>query len=268
MRKLLVFLCCILLLAGMAVAQTTYNCRIPFVKTSANVIKVPVSIDTLHEQFIFDPGASVISFGKSFFDRLAAVNAISASDFLYKTKTMQANGQLADVSVYQVKFLAMGSMAFSNLEAMVIENNNAPLLLGQNLVKKFDSYTINNSNSTIDIIIRRDSFLAVEMLKIVPCDSTLSPDAVLLKKKISASADFAARNIDMETVFPINPNALKKIRSRITIRFFSRNDIFFARELKNTVIRSGYTEQDILMEDMTPFFSKAIPGYMEIWMKQ
>jgi hypothetical protein len=50
------------------------------------------------------------------------------------------------------------------------------------------------------------------------------------------------------------------------IRYFDSQDLIKATLLKE-LLSNDYSPQDIGIEDMTPFFNKPIPDYLEVWIK-
>ena len=59
--------------------------------------------------------------------------------------------KLADGAVVRIKEVKVGDCILKNIEASVIKNQKAPLLLGQSVLERFGSITIDNQNNKLII---------------------------------------------------------------------------------------------------------------------
>jgi clan AA aspartic protease (TIGR02281 family) len=126
--------------------------RIPLVKMSGGLIAPVVINNALKLNFIVDSGASDVSIPADVFERLVRANTVTQSDI-----TGNRNYKNADGEVFQSKTFVIRSLKIGNIEAPRVQAkvspSNAPPLLGQSFLKRFKSWSIDNS--TQELILER-----------------------------------------------------------------------------------------------------------------
>jgi clan AA aspartic protease (TIGR02281 family) len=126
--------------------------RIPLVKMSGGLIAPVVINNTLKLNFIVDSGASDVSIPSDVFSSLVRANTVTQADI-----TGVRNYKNADGEVYQSKTFIIRSLKIGNIEASRVQAkvspSNAPPLLGQSFLKRFKSWSIDNS--TQELILQR-----------------------------------------------------------------------------------------------------------------
>jgi clan AA aspartic protease (TIGR02281 family) len=126
--------------------------RIPLVKMSGGLIAPVVINNTLKLNFIVDSGASDVSIPSDVFSSLVRANTVTQADI-----TGVRNYKNADGEVYQSKTFVIRSLKIGNIEASRVQAkvspSNAPPLLGQSFLKRFKSWSIDNS--TQELILQR-----------------------------------------------------------------------------------------------------------------
>jgi len=241
---------------------------VPFIKNKSGVLEVDLKINGYSKRFIYDTGASAISFGQSFFDELLNNGFISNSDIKYKTKTSLADGSLATVTAVNIKKLQLGDFELTNVEALVMDVPNAPMLAGQTVFERFGTVTLDNNKKKLFFTENLNQLCILQRLKYVPCTDQQMTEVDQIKHAIGADAHFNIGKVDVETNFPIPDKALKGIAKKITIRYFDGNDKTAGQQLRSKLLNSGYTDQDIFVEDMAPRYAMGIlSSYIEIWIK-
>jgi clan AA aspartic protease (TIGR02281 family) len=126
--------------------------RIPLVKMSGGLIAPVVINNTLKLNFIVDSGASDVSIPADVFASLVQANTVTQADI-----TGIRNYKNADGEVFQSKTFVIRSLKIGNVEAQRVQAkvspSNAPPLLGQSFLKRFKSWSIDNS--TQELILER-----------------------------------------------------------------------------------------------------------------
>ena len=64
---------------------------------------------------------------------------------------MTASGEIHEGTVIRLKEVKIGEATLKNIEASVVHNQKAPLLLGQSALEKFGTITIDNVNTKLII---------------------------------------------------------------------------------------------------------------------
>ena len=60
-----------------------------------------------------------------------------------------ATGKISEGTKINIREVKIGEMVLENVEALVVDNVNAPLLLGQTVLERFGSIEIDNVNGEI-----------------------------------------------------------------------------------------------------------------------
>jgi gag-polyprotein putative aspartyl protease len=240
---------------------------VPFYRTGAKVVEIDVQINGLPSRFTFDPGASMVSFGRSYYQKLANASLISDAEIKYKTKTKLADGTLSDVTIVNLKRILLGQFELNGIEAMVVEADNAPCLIGQSIIQNFSTVTIDNVNQRLVLTATTNSsLLQLDNLKFIPCSNMVVAEVENVMEHIRKDKTAQIRNFALEDKIP-SINAINRIKNKITIRYFDRNDMTKSESLRNKFGVMGYSDNQVFVEDMTPYFSQPIPNYIEIWIK-
>lgn len=113
------------------------------------VILVPAKVNGVQMSFIFDTGASSITISQTEAQFLAKQGLLTEKDIIGKQQYQIADGSLSQGTVIRLKEVAIGDRTISNVEATVIESQNAPLLLGQTALSKFGKVSLDYKNGYI-----------------------------------------------------------------------------------------------------------------------
>lgn len=118
-------------------------------KKQGGVYYIPVELNGVEMQFIFDTGASSISISVIEAQRLIDLNLLSEEDYVGTQQFMDATGDISVGSTIILKSVQIGSKHLRNVEATVVNSSNAPLLLGQSALERFGKISIDYSRETI-----------------------------------------------------------------------------------------------------------------------
>ena len=74
---------------------------------------------------------------------------LSTDDIKGKKHYQIASGEIQEGTVITIKELKLGEAVLKNIDASVVHNQRAPLLLGQSVLERFGTITIDNVNSKL-----------------------------------------------------------------------------------------------------------------------
>lgn len=110
---------------------------------------VLIEINGLKLKFIFDTGASSICISPAEATVLYRQGTLQREDILDVRYFQDATGKVSAGTRINLRTVKIGNRVLQNIEATVIDNNEAPLLLGQSALEKFGKITIDNTNNQI-----------------------------------------------------------------------------------------------------------------------
>jgi len=110
---------------------------------------IPMKINGIELDFIFDTGAGSISISDLEASLLYKQGKITQEDILGKQNFEDATGRISEGAVINLKEVSIGGRTIHNVKASVVHNSEAPLLLGQTVLQRFGKITIDYDNSEI-----------------------------------------------------------------------------------------------------------------------
>lgn len=119
-------------------------------RKDGGVYYVPIIVNGLNLDFIFDTGASSISLSAAEAAVMARQGKITEDDVVGQAPFSDANGDISVGTVVLLRTVQIGDVTLYNVEASIVDNIQAPLLLGQSALAKFGKVTIDYNNSTIE----------------------------------------------------------------------------------------------------------------------
>lgn len=150
MKIKLLFIVCILLLGSLTAFGQV---RIQMQK-EGGVYKIPCIVNGLRLKFIFDTGASVVSISLSEANLMLDNGYLDKSDIIGTGKAQIADGSIVNNTRIILREIKIDDLILKNVEAVVINEQKAPLLLGQSAIEKLgkiqidgDELIIMNANS-------------------------------------------------------------------------------------------------------------------------
>lgn len=114
------------------------------------VYLVPIKVNGLELKFIFDTGASSISLSSAEAMVMLRQGNITQDDFVGQQEFRDATGGVSVGTIIRLRTVEIGGIVLNNVEASVVDNIQAPLLLGQTALSKFGKVTINYNTNTIE----------------------------------------------------------------------------------------------------------------------
>lgn len=108
------------------------------------VYYLPCKVNGYSNEFIFDTGATNVCLSKKFLDKLISSGAMSPSDKIGSGSSQVADGRYITHDLYNIRSLTIGTRTINNVRAVVIDEQNAPLLLGQTAIRRLGKLQIDN----------------------------------------------------------------------------------------------------------------------------
>lgn len=133
-------------------SRSTYD---SIVKTTIKMTKrsgvyfIPCKINNSEMEFIFDTGASDITMSLTEALFLYKQGTLTDDDFLGTQQYQIANGEVEEGTVIKLKTVEIGNRTLYNVQASIVHNMQAPLLLGQSALNKFGKISIDYNKNEI-----------------------------------------------------------------------------------------------------------------------
>ena len=123
----------------------------------AGVYKVPCEINGLKVKMVFDTGAASVSISKSLAEMMVDNGYLTRDDFIGNSKAVTADGRIVDNTKINLRSLVIGDIQLSNVEAVVVGAQIAPLLLGQSAIQRLGTISIKGNKLYITNIAKSAS---------------------------------------------------------------------------------------------------------------
>lgn len=261
MKKHIALFILFLVIGNTIFAQKTE--QIPFEKSQNGLMYFHAAINGLKGKFLFDTGASGVVINPDFFHQMKSQGLISQADYLGNTDVIGINNIKVNVEVYNIKSLSVDSFRVYDLQAFIMPDTNAQLIIGQSVFEKLGKVAIDNQNK---ILIIEVPAYTINEIRYVPCSNQNIQQIPDISQALDSTLTIS--NISVETNVPPPANAVNRIDKGITIRYFDADtkDIadFIRSELEQM---DAYKNVQINIENMLPFMKMPIKNYMEIWLK-
>ncbi len=118
-------------------------------KMYGGTYEIPCSVNGLPLKMIFDTGASDVTISSVEASFMLKNGYLSESDVKGKKHYMTASGDIHEGTILKLREVKLGDAVLKNIEASVVHSQKAPLLLGQSVLEKFGTITIDNVNSKL-----------------------------------------------------------------------------------------------------------------------
>ena len=118
-------------------------------REESGVYFVPIEINGVNMEFVFDTGASSISISETEALFLWKQGKLSENDFIGEVQFSDANGDISEGTIVNLKSVKIGDKVVYNVKASIVHNQIAPLLFGQSAMNRFGKITIDYNNNEI-----------------------------------------------------------------------------------------------------------------------
>jgi aspartyl protease family protein len=124
--------------------------NVSYTEMAGNTITIPVKLNGMNLDMIYDTGASAtmitVAEAKYLYDK----GSLTENDFLDLNQYQIANGEIMTGLRINLKNVDIGDkIHLENIVAVVVENQQAPLLLGQSVMKKFKEISVDRDNKVV-----------------------------------------------------------------------------------------------------------------------
>lgn len=109
------------------------------------IYKIPCLVNGARMKFIFDTGATSVSMSSQMANYLLENDYISKEDIISSGKSSIADGTIIDHVIINLRDVEISGLHLSNVEAVVLDSQNAPLLLGQSAIQKLGRIEIDGN---------------------------------------------------------------------------------------------------------------------------
>ena len=124
------------------------------------VYTVPCSINGVIRSLVFDTGASTVTISMQLAELLYRSGKLSDSEIKGYGKSQTASGHIVDNMAIVLRDIEISKLHLKNVDAVVIEGQNVPLLLGLSAIQKLGKVTLQGDKLIIDSSILPNSQLA------------------------------------------------------------------------------------------------------------
>ena len=139
-----------ILLYSLLVFSLNTNAQTKIIMKKMNgIFKIPCKIQDVEMEFILDTGASDVSISLTEALFLIKNGNISKYNLLGYSEAQLANGDIIENTKLLIDNLKIGNVELENIKATIVHNSNAPLLLGQSVLKKLGKIDITGNILTI-----------------------------------------------------------------------------------------------------------------------
>lgn len=135
---------------GEPVKKEEVTSEIPFTVEGGNCY-VKCQINDLPMRFVFDTGASAVSLSMVEASFMMKNGYLSKKDVVGSAKFSDAVGNVSEGTVINLRKVQFGDVELDNVEASVVRNQKAPLLLGQSVLSRIGKIEIDNQQKVIKV---------------------------------------------------------------------------------------------------------------------
>lgn len=143
--KRIIFLIISLTMCLLSYSHVTIN-----MEMDGGVYKVPCVVNGLRMKFIFDTGAATVCISESMAKYMLENDYLKRNDILGAGQSSVADGRIVDHVRIRLRTIEIGGMKLNNVEAVVIEGQTSPLLLGQSAISKMGKVSISGNQLIIE----------------------------------------------------------------------------------------------------------------------
>jgi len=161
MRKFILYFSLIISFTNYVFSQ-----RVIEMKYENGIYTIPCKVNGVPMKFIFDTGASDVSISITEAKFLAKQGFLSDNDVKGTVKYKIANGEIEEGTKINIKEINIDGYILKDIEASIVHQLNAPLLLGQSAISKLGKFQLDGNkliirDSNIDYL----NFLNINLTK-------------------------------------------------------------------------------------------------------
>jgi aspartyl protease family protein len=127
--------------------------NIPYTEQFGNTITIYVKINGMGLEMIYDTGASNTTITLAEAKYLYEKGTLTENDFVGIEQFQSADGSIHDGLSIIIRELKIGDeISLYDIEATIVKNQQAPLLLGQSVLKHFRQITVDRENEVVKFL--------------------------------------------------------------------------------------------------------------------
>jgi hypothetical protein len=142
---------CLKSVTKITVSGSAAKDTVPLIKIN-NMNLIKLTLGTSSKVYLMDSGASCSLISEEYADELRETGVITSSRYQGIRQMSMADGSIADVKIYMLNGVKIGSYTLNNVEFGVIDED-MDFLLGINVLGAFASFkVINGDNSILELV--------------------------------------------------------------------------------------------------------------------
>lgn len=149
MSKTLLFSLFTFIILSLSIVTHVSGQTVIQMEKDGGVYKIPCEINGLRLKLIFDTGASNVCISESIALMMLENGYIDKSDIKGTSSSVVADGRIVDNTIVNIRSLKIGRVDLSDVEAVVMHQQSAPLLLGQSAIQKLGKISIDGDKIMI-----------------------------------------------------------------------------------------------------------------------
>ena len=118
--------------------------EVAFKRHQGGTFEIPCEVNGLPLQMLFDTGASSVTLSSVEANFMLKNDYLSAKDLGGKEYYRIADGGITEGTLVTIREVKIGDFVLKNVKASVVSNQKAPILLGQSVMERFGTITIDN----------------------------------------------------------------------------------------------------------------------------
>lgn len=118
--------------------------EVAFKRHQGGTFEIPCEVNGLPLQMLFDTGASSVTLSSVEANFMLKNDYLSAKDLGGKEYYRIADGGITEGTLVTLREVKIGDFVLKNVKASVVSSQKAPILLGQSVMERFGTITIDN----------------------------------------------------------------------------------------------------------------------------
>ena len=139
-----------LLIAITLISSFCFSQKVIQLTKQDGVYTIPCSINGVKRSLIFDTGASTVTISMKLADLLYSSGKLRNADFKGLGRSQTASGHIVNNMAVVLRDVEIGGLHLKNVDAVIIEGQNVPLLLGLSAIQKLGKVTLSGNQLIID----------------------------------------------------------------------------------------------------------------------
>lgn len=127
-------------------------------KREGGVSIISCKVNSVPMSFVFDTGASDVTISLTEANFMFKNGYLSKNDITGVSNYLDANGDISEGININLREIEIQGLKLYNVEASIVKNMDAPLLLGQSAISKLGNIQINLNDNTLTIMNSKPSF--------------------------------------------------------------------------------------------------------------